>query len=103
MQHRISHHLDAQTARQVARKAAQSYTTRFAKYSPDVRWASDDEATVSFSAKGMSLTGTLALEPGAIVLDMNVPLLLKPLASMATSVIEQQVQHWIGVAQRGEL
>jgi len=103
MQHRIAHTLDSQLARQVARKAADSYVERFAKYSPVVRWETEDRAQLSFSAKGVSLAGTLQLQPGAIVIDLQVPFLLKPFSGRAVSVIEEQVRHWIGVAERGAL
>lgn len=103
MQHRIAHSLDPQLARTVARKAAESYAERFAKYSPVIRWENDDRAQLSFSAKGLSLEGTLQLEPGAIVLDLKVPFLLKPLSGKAVSIIEEQVRRWIDVAERGQL
>ncbi|MGD8858525.1 MAG: polyhydroxyalkanoic acid system family protein [Myxococcales bacterium] len=103
MQHRITHSLDTETARKVARKAAESYTERFGKYSPTVRWETDDRAKVGFSAKGVTIDGTLQLEPGAIVVEVKVPLLLKPFAGKAVDVIEKQVQHWVQKAERGEL
>lgn len=103
MEHRITHSLDHELARKVARKAADSYAERFSKYSPTVEWETDDRAHVGFSAKGVTIGGSLQLEPGAIVIDVKVPMLLKPFAGKAVDVIEKQVQHWVGVAQRGGL
>lgn len=103
MEHRIAHSLDEQLARRVARKAAESYAERFARYSPKIHWENDDRARIGFSAKGVSLEGTLRLEPGAIMFDLKVPFLLKPFAGRAVSVIEEQVRHWIDVATRGGL
>lgn len=103
MQHRIAHSLELDLARRAVRKAADNYVERFAKYTPVIRWDNEDRARLSFSAKGVTLEGTLQLEPRAIVLEVTVPFLLKPFAGKAVAVIEREVQHWIGVAARGEL
>lgn len=103
MRHRIAHHLDVELARKAARRAADSYQQRFAGYSPQVHWEADDRARVGLSARGMSIGGTLELEPGAIVIEVQVPLLLRPLTNRAVAVIEQQVRHWVDLAERGEL
>lgn len=103
MEHRISHSLNQDLIRKVARKAVESYAERFSDYSPKANWESDDRAKISFSAKGITLDGSITLEPKAVLLNLNVPFLLKPFAGKATGVIEEQVKHWIEVAQRGEL
>lgn len=103
MEHRIAHSLDQELIRKVARKAVESYAQRFAEYSPQATWETDDRAKISFSAKGITLDGSITLEPKSVLLNLNVPFLLKPFAGKATGVIEEQVKHWIEVAKRGEL
>lgn len=99
MKHSVPHSLDTETARKVARQAAQGYAERFAKYSPEVRWETEDRAVIGFSAKGISLKGSLELEPGAIVFDLDVPFLLRPFAGKAVRVIEREVQREVAKAQ----
>ncbi len=84
-------------------QAVESYCERFAKYSPETQWLGEDEVRVTFSARGAKLSGLLRLVPHAIVLDLDVPLLLRPFQSKAVEVIDTQVQKWLQRAHSGEL
>ena len=103
MRHRIPHQLSDSVARKVARHAVDSYVQRFDRYQPRVDWRSEDSAHIGFSAKGVSLAGKLQLEPGEIVLELDVPFLFRPLQGKAKDLIERQVAKWIAKAERGEL
>ncbi len=103
MKHSVRHDLDLPTARKVTRHALQGYAQQFAKFSPAVEWLSDDAATVSFAAKGMTIKGKVDLRPGEIVIDLSVPFALKLFQKKAISVVEREIQEWVGKAQRGEM
>lgn len=103
MKQRIEHGLDQETARRVARAAADSYTTRFERFQPQVTWLGDDRAALSFNARGIHISARLELEPGAIVVDIDVPLLLRPFKGRAQQVVERELQKWTDKAARGEV
>jgi hypothetical protein len=103
MKHSVSHSLGRETARKVARNAFEAYEARFAEYNPRTTWKGDDEADISFSAKGFTLKGAIAVTDSTIDLTMDVPFLLKPFQAKAIPVIEREIKTWIGKAQEGKL
>lgn len=103
MKHSVSHSLGREMARKVARSACESYAKRFSDYSPTTTWKSDDAADIGFSAKGISLTGQLAVTDSTIDLNLDVPFLLRPFQGKAVAVIEKEIKEWIGKAERGEI
>lgn len=103
MRHRITHDLPDELAKKAVSAAIDSYSARFEKYDVTAGWSADNRAFVRFSAKGVTLEGTLTLEPGAVVFEMDVPFLLKPFAGKAKDKVEEHVQRWIDKAKAGEL
>lgn len=103
MKHSVTHNLGLETARKVARAALQTYAERFPDFSPTSSWPTDDKATIGFSAKGMSVTGSVEVKPSSFDINLDVPFLLKPFQSKALEVIEREISKWIGKAQSGEL
>jgi len=103
MKHAVRHDLDPPTARKAAEGAWESYQQRFSKYDPRANWVTPDRCDIQFSVKGIKLTGTLELVPGAIELDLVVPFLLRPFKSQAIGVIEREIQRWIEKARSGEI
>lgn len=103
MRHAVRHDLEPDLARKALRRAWEAYADRFRDYNPTATWHGDDRADIGFSAKGMSMNGTLALQGNEIVLDMKVPLLLRAFQGKAVQVIEEEVQRWVGKARAGEL
>ena len=103
MHQRIEHSLEPDRARAVARAAAEHYASRFARYAPDIRWKDDDHASLSFSAKGVKIAGDLALVPGAIEVELKVPLLLRAFSGKAREVVERELRSWTERAERGEI
>ncbi len=101
--HSVPHDLDPATARRVADKAWESYSRRFEKYRPQIRWVTDERAEVSFSAKGMHLNGELDIRPASIDMELDVPLLLRPFRKLAMSVIDEEVRKWVAKAKAGEV
>lgn len=103
MKHTIDHDLDPATAKKVTDRAFAEYSNRYPDYQPTLRWASDQRADVSFNAKGIKLNGSMDISPKAIVLDLDVPFLLRPFQKKAMEVIEREVKVWIGKAKAGQL
>ena len=103
MKHSVPHDLGTERAKQAADAALASYSEKFAKYSPSVKWSTPTRADISFTVKGMALRGALEVLPTAIELDLEVPFLLRPFKGQAISVIEGEIKDWIEKARKGPL
>jgi hypothetical protein len=99
MKHVVPHDLGQQRAKKVAESALASYADKFAKYSPSVRWVSDNRADIAFTVKGMSLGGSLEVLERAIEMDLDVPFFLRPFKGQALGVIEAEINEWIAKAK----
>lgn len=103
MKHTVPHSLGREKARKVADAAFKSYKERFSEYSPEARWLGEDRAEISFSVKGMSLSGGVEVKDNSFEMDLSVPFMLKPFQGKALSVIEGEIKKWIGKAEAGEI
>jgi hypothetical protein len=103
MKHAVPHDLGQDLAKKVADAAFASYARKFEKYKPTSTWVSQNRANISFSVKGMMLTGALEVTSSAIEMDLDVPFLLKPFKGTAISVIETEIKEWIKKAKAGEI
>jgi hypothetical protein len=103
MKHSVSHDLGLDRAKQAAEAAIKSYGQKFAKYNPQTRWVSPNRADISFTVKGISLSGSLEVQAKSIDLDMDVPFLLRPFKNQALSVIEGEIREWIDKARAGQI
>jgi hypothetical protein len=103
MKHAVKHDLSQDLAKKAALKAWESYSQRFSKYNPQANWTSDTHADISFQAKGISLKGSLMLEPGQIVMNLDVPFVLRVFQKKAVQVIDEEINTWVGRARAGEL
>lgn len=103
MKHAVPHDLGQERAKKVAESALATYAQKFEKYEPRVNWVGPQKAEISFSVKGMKLTGALEVLERTIDLDLDVPFLLRPFKGQAISVIENEIQEWIRKEKQGEL
>jgi hypothetical protein len=103
MRHRVVHDLAPELARRVAERAFASYAARYAKYQPELAWQSATRATASFRARGITVGGSIELEPGAIAFELEVPWLLRIFEGRAIATVEREVRVWEQAALRGEL
>jgi Putative polyhydroxyalkanoic acid system protein (PHA_gran_rgn) len=103
MKHTIEHDLDLATAKKVTDRAFAEYGTRYPAYEPSLRWLDDRRADVSFNAKGVRLSGAIALAEGSISLDLDVPFLFRPFQKKAVEVIDREVHVWIEKARAGQI
>jgi hypothetical protein len=95
MKHSVSHDLGQERAKKVTESALGSYAEKFAKYSPKTSWTGPNSAKISFSIKGMTLTGGVEIRDKTIDLDLDVPFLLRPFQGQAISVIEGEIKAWL--------
>lgn len=103
MEKSFTHGLSKERARKVTQKAIDAYTEKFSDYNPQADWVSDDKAEVSFSAKGVTLEGSFRLTDDDIVMQMDIPFLLKPFKGKAVDVVEREINKWVEKAKKGEL
>ena len=103
MEHAIRHGLSHDQAIAAAKTAVDTYSQKLAKYSPKIVWQGDSKLLIAFTAKGMSIEGTLSIEPDRFVISTEVPLLLRPFKSVAIAVVEAEAQKWITKAKEGQL
>ena len=99
MRHEVGHDLSLDEARQVAKQAFEHYRERYAKYDPQLTWRSDTEADASFSAKGITLRGTVELRPNAIAVELKVPFVFWIFRSRAVAIVEREVKRWCARAK----
>lgn len=99
----MPHDLTPELAKKAAERAFDAYRERYGKYNPTLTWITDDRAKASFSAKGITLNGTIELLPKAIVFDLDVPFLLRPFKKTAMQIMEQELSVWTAKAKAGEL
>jgi hypothetical protein len=101
MKHVVTHDLGQEQAKRVADEAFASYKSRYAQYKPTASWTSDRKANISFSLKGMSMTGVVEVTATTIEMDLDVPFMLRPFKNVALNVIEEEIKKWIAKAKSG--
>ncbi len=95
MKHSVPHDLGQERAKKVTEQALGSYATKFAKYSPTTTWTTPTQAKISFSVKGMTLSGSVEILEKSIDLNLDVPFLLRPFQGQAIGVIEGEIKEWL--------
>ncbi|MGK4001361.1 polyhydroxyalkanoic acid system family protein [Sorangium sp. So ce1036] len=100
MKHTIEHDLNDQEAKLATERAIAQYREQYAEYQPFLVWRDDRRAELGFSVKGVKLKGSMELRPGAVDVDLDVPLLLRPFKGVALAAIEKEVRHFIEQAHR---
>jgi hypothetical protein len=64
---------------------------------------SERRAEIGFHAKGIALSGAIDIADRSVGLELDVPLLLRPLQKRALEVIEREVRRWLDKAKAGQL
>src|SRR5688572_21028777 len=103
MKHSVAHDIGQEKAKKAAEAALAQYSQKFAKYSPKTQWVSENKANISFTIKGMSLSGVIEVLPTSIDMDLDVPFLFRPFKSQALNIIEGEIKDWIAKAKKGEV
>ncbi|WP_437295731.1 polyhydroxyalkanoic acid system family protein [Sorangium sp. So ce426] len=100
MKHTIEHDLSDSEAKLATERAIAQYRERYAEYEPFLVWRDAKRAELGFSVKGVKLKGSMELRPGAVDVDLDVPLLMRPFKGVAISAIDKEVRHFIAEAHR---
>jgi hypothetical protein len=103
MKHTVAHDLDVALAQRAVKIALTGYAERFEQFSPQVNWMSEARADIGFKAKGVAVTGQVDVLPGKILIDLEVPFLLRVFKKKAIHIIEREIRAWIEKARNGEL
>lgn len=103
MEHRVIHGVDRELAKAATIAAFASYKQKYGEYSPTTTWTSDYRATVTFSVKGFTLDGKIHIDDREVVMDMDVPFVLRPFKKRAMEIIEREIQLWCKRAKDGQL
>jgi hypothetical protein len=103
MKHSVPHDIGQEKAKKAAEAALAQYSQKFAKYNPKTNWVGDSKANISFSIKGMTLSGTIDVLPSSIDMDLDVPFLFRPFKAKALDIIEGEIKDWIAKAKKGEI
>jgi len=103
MEHRVPHDVGRETAKKATIRAFDAYSKKYVEYKPKTTWTSDYKANISFTVKGMGLSGTIDVREKEIALDLDVPFLLRPFKGTALDVIEREIKVWVLKAKNGEL
>ena len=100
MKHTIEHDLNDSEAKLATERAIAQYRERYAEYDPFLVWRDARRAELGFSVKGVKLKGSMELRPGAVDVDLDVPLLMRPFKGIAIAAIDKEVRHFIEQAHR---
>ncbi len=103
MKHEIHHGLSPELAHKAVDKAMEAYSARFADYNPEFSWTDESHGTLGFRAKGVSVTGDVEIAGPNILVELEVPFLLRVFKGKAMDVIDREVKKWIEKARGGEL
>ena len=103
MKHEIHHGLSPDLAKKAIDKAMEAYSARFAEYNPSFRWVTDNKGELGFKAKGVSVDGTIEIAGAKILVDLDVPFLLRIFKGKAIDVIDREVKKWVEKARNGEI
>ncbi len=103
LKHEIHHGLSLELARKAIDKAMEAYSVRFADYNPDFQWISETKGNLGFKAKGVKVAGEIEIAGPNILVDLEVPFLLRIFKGKAIEVIDREVKKWVEKARAGEI
>jgi hypothetical protein len=63
----------------------------------------DYRADLQFTAKDITLRGSIEIRESSIDIDLEVPFLLRPFKDKALGVVEREIGLWVDKARRGEV
>lgn len=103
MKHEIHHGLTPELAKKAVGKAMEAYSARFSDFNPQFDWTSETKGRVGFRAKGVSVSGDIEIAGPTILVDLEVPFLLRVFRGKAIEVIDREVKVWVEKARKGEI
>lgn len=95
VRHSIPHAIGAEQAKQLIERAFAHYRDRYPKYEPTLNWTEAHRGEIVVSIRGYKLTGRIELAPAATVIEMDVPMLLRPFQGTALKTIDREANRWL--------
>lgn len=95
VRHAISHALPQDEAQKLIDRAFAHYLERYPKYEPTLHWQDPQHGEICVSIRGYKLHARVVLGPGETVVEMDVPMLLRPFQGTAVRTIEREAQRWL--------
>lgn len=95
IEHTFPHQKPLSELKTTLEKAFEFYKERYENYHPTLSWQSENQAGISFSAKGFHLKGVLTLHEKEIHLSLEVPLFLKIFQAKAIAKIDSEIKRWL--------
>lgn len=95
VRHSIPHAIGADDARELIDRAFAHYRDRYPKYEPTLKWTEPHRGEIVVSVRGYKLKGRIELAPAAAVIEMDVPMLLRPFQSAALRTIDREATRWL--------
>jgi hypothetical protein len=90
----VPHGLDQARAKQAAQLALAHYLERYGSRGLQATWSSDTRVDVELEVRGVRLRGSIEVLPSKLQVTADVPFLLRPFKSVATTAIERETQRW---------
>ena len=103
MKDKIHHGLELPLAKKALDKAMEAYSARFSDYNPQFDWLTENKGQFSFSARSVTVEGSLEIVGPEVYVELEVPFILRIFKGRALDVIDSEVRRWIEKAQNGEL
>ena len=103
LKHEIHHGLELDLAKKAIDKAMENYSARFSDFSPTFAWTDETNARLGFRAKGVTVSGEIEIVGEKILVDLDVPFILRIFKGKAIDVIDSEVRDWVERARNGEL
>lgn len=95
VRHSVKHTLEPDALHQLIERAFAYYESRHPKYEPTLSWLEPNKAELRFNARGLKLGARLEIQPGEAIVEMDVPLLLRPFQGAARQVIDREITRWL--------
>lgn len=86
----VPHYVSVDQARGAADEAWGEYAKKFASYRPTCAWEGN-RAKVSFTVFAQSVSGTLTIDEGEIVVHLSFPYILRPYRKPAIEAIRREI------------
>ncbi len=102
VRHIIRHSLVPEKARRLAERAFAHYQKRYTAYAPTLSWRNAEQAELCLRSRGFDLCAAISIHPDHFLIEMDVPLPLLPLSSLAKRSIDREASRWLQTADTSD-
>lgn len=95
VKHRITHSLSDEEAQRMLDAAFVHYRERYPRYQPTLIWHHPKRAELRVHVPGYELAARLSLHPHEVLIELDLPFLLRPFEKRARERIDREAAHWL--------